>query len=1114
MSAAGFSGAAQTTGGAVRPNLAQQAAIERWGQDVCVVAGPGSGKTRVLIERFRWLVAAQGVPASRILAVTFTEKAATEIKRRLLASFAETAGLQEQIERAWVSTIHGFCTRLLRENAIAAGVDPNFELLDEPQARLLAGACADRVLDQLLDEFPDQTRGILSELDVAGQDWATALLHLYDESRSAGVPVGSLQLQQPASGPDTWREIAIMARAALSDPPNGTVNQRQAHARMHQWCHSLLAVETEPVPWQQRIALLDMAIPPGKLKAGSRARWAADQLRDKLIPHCRAAMILAAREPLYPVCLQALLLLDISYRKAKQLRAVLDFEDLQEAAIGLLESDATLRDRIRESFDQVLLDELQDTNRLQWRLMDLVRHPSRLFAVGDVNQSIYYFRHADPDVFRHYRDRLAETGKDIDQLRENYRSRHEIVAAVNAVVPYLLDGVERHELLARREYPSKAEPSIECVHTFPATPGDDPALTEARWIARRVREIEGRLLIGKPGEQRLARLSDIAILSRTILSLAPIQQALDERGIPSVVSGGRSFFETREVRDLLSWLGVLADPLDDQNLLVVLRSPLVGVSDDTLLQLSAVEEGLWAAIRQNPGDDSEDWLRLKSFAGLIETQRAAAGRTPPDEMLADAIDHSSYACDLPDRAQANIAKLLAMLREIARSGPVGLGRVVESLARLRRIGSEPEAAAAERTDAVRLLSVHAAKGLEFPIVFVAAMRNGGQNRDPILCFDEAGHLGARWRHPATGQGIPDPVHLNVSRRKQLQQEGEEDRLLYVAMTRAEEHLVFSASPGGNGAWWKRVTEAFNIATGVPKEEFQGTVHLLDGTAIGVRFISQVPAGTAATRLQTQTEPPVRMMPPDEYNYQESVVPVTSVAQHAFCPRQYFLARYLGWPAAGNRQSNEPPAPEPQADPVEWSASELGVMVHELLAGKREAADVPLEAVDLTKSFTDSILGARARRATTIAHEFDFLLSLEGMIVRGQMDLWFEEDGELVLIDYKTDQVTAGQEHRQAFRYGPQMRLYAMALERWRKRPVTRAFIFFLRTGVAVPVSLKPERIEEATLQVRQLREAQAKLEFPPREGNHCTHCGYYLGACPARPELTLTESAPLPTSLV
>jgi ATP-dependent exoDNAse (exonuclease V) beta subunit len=1077
----------------VRLSPPQRAAVERWDQDVCVVAGPGSGKTRILIERFRWLVERKGIHPSRILAVTFTEKAATEIRTRLIEAFSASNPPVIQTGRVWVSTLHGFCTRLLKDHAVAAGIDFDFRLLDQAQTRIEQERIANCVLDELLVAQGGPFRELLSEWSGMGSDLAGALLDFFEAIRTAGVKAKDLKAPEPP-GDKALRGVREVARLLLEDPVCGTPLQREAHRRMHEWARWLIQLAPD-ADWRQSIAALEGCPKASSLKSGTRARTLVRQLEEQGIAEAKAALALQARLPLYPLMLKALAGMHECYSQWKRDRALMDFSDLEEHAIRLLESDAELRSRIRERFDQVLMDELQDTNRLQWKLVDLIRRPGRLFAVGDINQSIYFFRHADPGVFHFYRDSLLARGDAVDEVRENYRSRPQILEAVNAIVPHL-PGVEWHTLTACLEYPPKEGPSIEFLHTFRESEDQDDAMLEARWIAARIAEMAGSMRIGKPGAQRLAGYSDIAVLSRIIQSLGPVQQALDELGIPSQTSGGRSFYETREVKDLMAWLSVLANPLTEPELALVLRSPLVGISDETLLQLKMSGEPLWETIGgvHDKACHREDIRRLKWFRELIINQRSCAGAVSPEMLLAQALDESSYQAGLPPRARANIVKLMAMIRDRHAREPVTPAVLAEEMALRREEKSEAEAASGATTDCVRLMSVHAAKGLEFPIVFLAALRTGPQNKAPQFCFSKDWRLGTTWKHPGPGKKpLPDPVHLAESPARRKWEDAEEDRLLYVAMTRAEEHLVFCTSTSGSSDWAKRVCEGLGLPAGLPKEEFRGVIG--SGTRLPVQvMVTAQPPPPPASRQRIPAAPPEEQIldPPEIPERQDAVIPVTAVAQFVFCPRQYYLGRYLGWPAQKN--------PDPDAgesEHPEWNASELGVAVHEMLAGK-SVDGAPPEAHAMVRAAADSKIAWRANRASQSGREFDFLIELEDFIVRGQIDLWFEENGELVLVDYKTDQVEPGKERWHGLRYGPQLRLYALALERLLGRLPDRALLFYLRTDTLVEVELNPATMAEAGNQLRLLREAQHNNRFPLREGSHCQRCRYFGGACPAR----------------
>jgi ATP-dependent exoDNAse (exonuclease V) beta subunit len=317
------------------------------------------------------------------------------------------------------------------------------------------------------------------------------------------------------------------------------------------------------------------------------------------------------------------------------------------------------------------------------------------------------------------------------------------------------------------------------------------------------------------------------------------------------------------------------------------------------------------------------------------------------------------------------------------------------------------------------------------------------------------------------------------------------------MTRAEEHLVFSYSSFGKRRHWAAQLEgALGLDLSVPQQRVE-QVEAPDGERFPLRVLAvntPPPPGERAVQaagpaqVQTVTRPAVR----DQHDFAASV---TSVALFAHCPRRYYLERYLGWSGNNPRHLRFKEAEE--QEPVDdLDAAGFGLQVHALLAGQ-PVADATAEARKLADAFHASDLGRRAARASRIEREDDFLMAVEDIVLRGQIDLWFEEGGELVLADYKTDEVNARDAAGSADFYAPQLRLYAMALERITGRFPDKAYVYFLRPGVAVPIGLERTLLDDPESLVRAFREAQSTLSFPLREGEHCRRCPYFHGLCPA-----------------
>ena len=1027
-------------------------AAHRLGQDVCVVAGPGSGKTSVLIERFSWLVSERGVDPTRILAITFTDKAATEIKERMVRAFEHAPATRERIERAYVSTIHGFCARLLRENAIAANIDPEFQVLEQP-GKLLREV-GDEVLEAIYGEDPDRMRRFLRSLAVMEKenqwvpDLASSLIAIYEAMRIAGKEITKDLLKH---APAPYSALKKLAGNVLGERIPAT---KDVHADYLDWCCEV--VDLPEAPSKRWFEVLENAsFHKTYLPKGSIARETQETVREAAA-RLRSHLLIDYYADERQLIVESLERIDKAYRLRKRQISSLDFDDLEEFAIQLLESDALLRDRVRAGFDHILMDELQDTNPLQWKLMALIRRPDAFFAVGDINQSIFGFRYAEPKLFANYREQLEAQGKQIDELRANYRSRPEVLEVVNRAFAGPAQGIEAHELTSGR---TDFQPQFEPVSDIFIATGENTEAAErieSMWIARRICDLVGRF-----------RYRDIAILSRANMALGELQSALDEFRIPSLVLGGLTFYETREVRDLILLLTVLVNPLDEIALAGLLRSPLFGVSDEQLLLLS--EDGLAEGVRRNP---SPNW-------GVIDELRAIRNSVSPDQLLRRVLDDCDYESGLSGRGRANVEKFMAALRSRHQAEP---GPLSDALDYIRDASPEAEAPPADFGDAVRLMTIHKSKGLEFPVVFLPFLHRDRGTGTPVIGYSHENGLGVKWRDPSTRKPVPDFAHKANTELANAAQAGEENRLLYVGMSRAKSHVVlsYSVTEKRKGGPWARLIDS-QLATAP-------NIALSRSAEAPQTVIAPPPDAILPTTVHVERLPP--------QDQRDSTASITDISMFAQCPRKYYLSRYIGWDSTTrtfvNEQEDLPPL-----DRGELEASEIGTQVHNILAGMTIDAS-SAEAVELADRFTTSALGRRALRAGRKRHEHDFVMAIEELVLRGQIDLWFEHGRDLILIDYKTDHVRKPVDPRRVRAYALQMQLYSIALEQIVGRPVTQAWLHFLRPDELVQVDLSPLQLSAAREHVREFLEAQSKLDYPLNIGDHCFRCEYYKNVCPAR----------------
>ncbi len=878
------------------PNDGQRRAIEARGADVCVVAGAGTGKTRVLTERIVQRVVDDGVDLRRLLAITFTERAAGEMKDRLARALLERGRTtaREEVESAAISTIHAFCARLLREHAIEAGVDPGFVVLDDVRATRVEREARDALMAELAAEDPAR----LDALGVLpGADPDETLLHVYRAARASTDDVGAFVRRLPYPGARSALAVALSdATAALAEVRG-----------------------VGPPKTQQRVdrALAAAELVPGDDADAVDAAAAVHALRKSFDLSCSAdvkpfladvrtaaddllrALAAEALQPFREQLAATLARLAELHTEAKGHGAALDFTDLELRAVRLLADQSSVRRAARSRWAEVLVDEFQDVNPLQARLLDLLRPENALFVVGDPKQSIYGFRGADVEVFLRHEERAASTAAELVRLQESYRARPELTGVVNALFASGLSdadpdtglvAVPFEPLVSALDFVAKEVPSVEavCVQTEDAAAGHR---AEARWIAERIVALvdgaEALTLTDRSEDDavdgRPAGYGDVAVLLRATTQVKLLERELLERDVPYLVVKGRGFYDAREVVDVANLLACVDDSGDDVALAAVLRSPLCGIDDDALFCLTSGRAGkrgdrepLAAVLaRWTAGEDGapqladRDARRLRRFVGIFADLRARRGSEP----LAALIDRALGATDLDTivlarrngrQRAANLRKVREMAVAADAAGDRTLGEFAAELRRLRQLEvreTEAPVAGASR-GAVSILTVHAAKGLEFPIVVVPGLGRETGREIGAIASDPARGLAVRTApaFPAFDGVVPHDFQ-RLRAREQARSVAEEMRLLYVALTRAEEHLVLVAavSRRSERPWWDRVAALLDAAVIDPAVIDPAVI---DPAAIDPAKPGDIDVGPGADAAQ-RTRALVRLLEPVE-----------------------------------------------------------------------------------------------------------------------------------------------------------------------------------------------------------------------------------------------------------
>jgi ATP-dependent exoDNAse (exonuclease V) beta subunit len=775
----------------------QRDAVERRRGPLALSAAAGSGKTSVLVERYVAAVTEDGIAPGRILAITFTDRAAGELRervRRSLVAAGERDAARESAA-AFISTFHGFCARVLRSHAVLAGLSPDFVVLNDTQALALREAAFERAVTGWLEERPEALE-LASLFSVAGL--RSAVGEVYDELRSRGERSPVLPVPVPrhdgeaAAGALARALGALRAELAAREPSKGS---ERALERLER-CAAVLDGPAVPPPF----AFEGVALGNGSRALSSPACAAYEAARAAYAEACAdrlGAPAVAALDALVRT-------FGARYDAQKRARGAVDFDDLELIAGELLGAHHEIAALWSQRFELLMVDELQDTNARQMAILAALERDN-LFTVGDEFQSIYGFRHADVGLFRDRRERLERAGA-ASVLSTNFRSRPPLLAAVNEVFAGLF-GEHFVALVAGRSAPvaptgGAVEPSIELlVCDSDGWEEHEERLGVELAPAPLWRRAEARLLAARIAElvaSGAARAEDIVVLFRSGGSIPTYEAALADVGLATLATTGGGFFARPEVVDLTAYVRALANPLDELALYGVLASPLCGCSSDQLasLALRAREsgQGAWAALVAAPPD-----ARAAAFAQRFAEARDAAGDRGLAELIADAVAASDYDLHLaalhsPQRRIANVHKLERLAREFELREGRDLRRFAQALEQ-GRIGSLRETEApppAEGTGAIALMTIHSAKGLEFPVVCLADLGRRPNDADLPALLTDGARVGLRLP-TLEHRGIETLAYAELRARRAAAAAAEEQRVIYVALTRARERLILSGA---------------------------------------------------------------------------------------------------------------------------------------------------------------------------------------------------------------------------------------------------------------------------------------------------------------------------------
>ena len=1146
------------------PTSAQKAAIEESGRAVLVSAAAGSGKTRVLTERLLRRIE-NDADIDSFLVITFTKAAAAELKSRILDEISERLAADPDNRRlrrqsalcskAQIGTIDSFCQSFLRENCHAAQLSPEFRVIEEDRAEAIKQRVIQRVLDDCY-EAPDEGFKLLTDTVGMGRrddnKLAETVLALHRKTQSHARPELWLQQQLETLEPaETDAGRTVWGSEILRNVRDDALYWAQ---RMDDVCRR--AAEDEAVAAKYGPSFAETALSLRDFARACDLGW--DRAREALpISYPRLGTITnppdpelkeytkAVRElckkncakyekllsassekllsdmhrtaPAMRALIELTLRFDRAYAAEKRRKAEVDFADLEHLTAQLLTNeDGSPTELARETsqrFCEIMVDEYQDVNRVQDDIFRaLSKNGENLFMVGDVKQSIYRFRLADPLIFTDKYEKYSFL-TDADKtapikilLQENFRSRQEVIDGINSVFTACMS-----KKLGEIDYDENA--LLRCGGVYDDSgcapelilidvKGDEDDLRdktekEAAVVAEKIREL---MASGMTVSGRALGYGDIALLMRSANSVGEVyRRELIVRGIPVAAGQGGSFFASTEIASLMSLLAIIDNPHQDVALIAVLRSSAFGFTADELTEMRLADrEGDFYTALKKAAETNE---KCAAFLETLGKLRSRAPDTPVDELLMfiyNELDLPALCAAMQDAPQrlANLRMMLELSKRFASGGFRGLHRFCQWLRRLAERGGDMGAASSE--GAVKIMTIHKSKGLEFPVVFLcdASRRfNDADLKQTVLIHPELG-LGAKVYDLERRLEYPGLARNAIKQRLKREMLSEEMRLLYVALTRARERLIVTAAMKEPEK--KLQSMMLQCTRPMSPEVLLGAQSMADWMIYAqlcneddkfkLSFISAADAAAAQAE-----EPELEKVPSDAeiveklrrnlaFSYPHeaatrlpSKVTATELkhlldesdeeaASLAPTARSRFRTPRLG-DAYTLTPTQRGSAAHALLQHIDYSKTgseeeirgELTRMTREKFLTAQQA-----EAVDTgcIRRLFASRIGQRIMNADRLRREFKFSLLCpaekffpggegESVLLQGVIDCMIEENGEITIIDYKTDRVRGSELIERAKGYEKQLEAYAYAAQRMTGKPVRECVLYFLYSGETV-----------------------------------------------------------------
>ncbi len=1156
---------------------------------LCVTANAGSGKTRVLVERYLDILLSGNADVSEVVAITFTEKAASELKRKVAAGVSQklknTADdrtrqqletIREQLPAAVIGTIHAFCSRILREYPVEAGVDASFVVLEGiDQEFLLQEAIRETFYSVLASKEDEAFRGevfdLVRRLGKSAVLRSVAELCHHREQVERLVGEGGLYTQSDGNVLAFWN--SLLDERLRKELEGKTLEEDVSEVAESARGKEALAVRADTrrflstadvhIRAREFLQLVDKMVTKGgtlykSLMGGAEIDGEIPKrLRKqrKLVGALVETVLGPQPNPLHTILLQSTrCLLKIyqqtieRYETTKLENGQLDFDDLQLRTRNLLKREP-IRSRLAQRYKYIMVDEYQDTNKLQYEiLLPLVSDlkTGNLFIVGDPKQSIYGFRNADVSVFEKTRMDIQEASGlwGTVVLGESFRPLRDLAAFVNLIFTPLMKksvGVQAaYEVGYEPLVKARGNESTGRVEILVREQGelDTTGPGEGEMIARRILQLQAShyQVFDKNEQGHDLQFRDIAILMRSRRLLDDIEQSLVHYHIPYLVTAGIGYFQTQMTYDFYNYFRFLLNVEDDVALAGILRSPFFTVSDAELYEAAGDHRagGLWQHFTSDKSQ-SDRFPSLARALQMLSEDMVLSQRLTVPELITRIVQRTGYmgiAAGIPrgDQIVANLGKLRHLAETFAGRGFVNLYDFVKRLKRLiEEEEQEGQGMIDVQRDAVQIMTVHAAKGLEFPVVVLPGLEASFQHdRAPFM--DDTIGIGLELSSDEEDQPAVTTLLKHRARSKSI---AEEKRVLYVACTRARDLLILSspltAEKKASYMQWlseglglkgpplenvieRRVMTAVVNGDGIStNEEHPLRVHLVRNQdlmgVVGAKPLSPLSREFGSLHIEAI-----------QGQNKGEIFSASKIRTYKECPAKYYLRYILGLPDASPISSSEPEVEDEESqlaastrgsllhhimeriDKVEGSSAALRNIVREAVvstfAFQSEVESIVNEMTETIKSILESQVWLDILQGTEQKTECTITTTFGDDFLTGKIDRLFKEpSGIWHVVDYKTDAIDFSELQQRSDFYMPQLGFYAFLVHKTKAVDRVNATLLFTN-HLAKPVRMTYELDDFSAMEadMRSIIQSITNFNFNTLE-KPCRSCPFLPDGC-------------------